>query len=259
MPCGLLEPSPLTSGVALWLANISTLRSRGCCICWRWILAVMTLKTSGYKMENPFPTGTTIPVGHYIAQVPGITGKLCRQICSSKTSGHISWGDHIRPGPHFILLWEQRWLLTRSAESPLWRYHPKSEMPQQSNHRRPSCQESHHSSFCFPQSTFSSCISWECPLHHDCQEHPASLSLSTAQASLPGWIFMSFNCIKYLTPLTRMLIRLPKMLSLQKDRKQKWRLTPSNNFEEVQQEIPGSHVASSAFATVIFLLSPWRK
>lgn len=197
-------------GIALQLAKVSRssmLRSRGCCICWRGILAVVTLKTSGYKMENPFPTGSTIPVGHYIAQLQGITGNFCRQLCSYKTSGHISRGDHILPRPHFIVLLQQHWLLTNTAESPEpTRHCPRSEMPQQSNHKRYLCQESHNSYFS-PQSTFSIYLSRECPLHHHCQKQPDSLWLNTAQASLTGCIFLSlkcFNCIKYLTPLTMM-------------------------------------------------------
>lgn len=96
-----------TDGLTLQLAKVSMYpmrRRRGHCICRRGILAVKTSKTSGYKMENPFPTGSTVPVGHYIAQLAGITGNFCRQLCSYKTSGHISQGDHILPRPHIIVL-----------------------------------------------------------------------------------------------------------------------------------------------------------
>lgn len=38
------------------------LTNRHCCICRRGILALLTSDTSGYKMGNPFPTGSTIAV-----------------------------------------------------------------------------------------------------------------------------------------------------------------------------------------------------
>lgn len=102
-------------------------------------------------MENPFPTGSIIPAGHYITKLPGITGNFRRQLCSYKTSVCISQGDHSLPGSHFRVLHEQPCLLAETAESPEpTRYCPKSEMPQQSNHQRNLCQKTCNSHFFLP-------------------------------------------------------------------------------------------------------------
>lgn len=190
----------------------SILSGRGCCICWRGILAVITLKISSYKIENLFPAGSIIPVGHYITKLPGITGNFRGQLYSYKTSACISQGDHSFPGSHFRVLHEWPWLLMDTAESPgLTWYYPKSEMPQQSNHQRFLCQESRNSHFSFPQSTFSISRSWECPLHCHCQRQPGLLWLSTAEPRLAGCTGMSlkrFDCIQCLTQLIRMVKRL---------------------------------------------------
>lgn len=128
-----------TDGTTPHVAEVSPnsrLRSRGSRARPRGILAVMTLKTSGYKMENPSPAGSAPAVGHGIAQLAGLTGNFCGQLCSYKTSGRISRGDHVLSGPHFTALQEQLWLLANAAESAeLTRCCPKSETPQQSNHK----------------------------------------------------------------------------------------------------------------------------
>lgn len=81
------------------------------------------LNTSGYKMENPFPTSSTIPVGHYVAQLPGVTGNFCRQPYGYKTSAHMSWGDHTPPcgWPHSTALSMSStayWQIPLSLQSP---------------------------------------------------------------------------------------------------------------------------------------------
>lgn len=123
-----------TDGTTPHVAEVSPnsrLRSRGSCARSRGILAVMTPKTSGYKVENPSPAGSAPAVGHGIAQLAGLTGNFRGQLCSYKTSGRISWGDHVLSGPT-----SQRWLLANAAESAeLTRCWPKSETPQQSNHK----------------------------------------------------------------------------------------------------------------------------
>lgn len=116
------------------VSKSSILRGRGCCICSRGILTVIILERSGYKMENLLPTGSIIPVGHYITKLPGITGNFRRQLCSYKTSGCVSQGDHSLPGFPFRALHEQPCLLVDTAESPEpTRCCPKSEKPQQPN------------------------------------------------------------------------------------------------------------------------------
>lgn len=161
-------------------------------------------------MENVLPSGSIISAGHYITKLPGITGNFRRQLCSYKTSGCISQGDHSLPGSHFRVLHEQPCWMPLNLQSPHDNC-PKSERPQQSNHQRYLCQESHNSHFSFPQTTFSVSLPWECPLHCQCQKRPGLLWLSTAQPSLTGCTGMSlkcFNCIKCSTPLTRMVKRL---------------------------------------------------
>lgn len=225
------------------------------------ILAVITLKISGYKMKNLFPTGNIIPVGHYITKLPGITGNFRRQLWSYTTSGCLSQGDHSLPGSHFsILAWA-----ALVADGYCWVSRAHMILPQITNATAiktpeifvPGISNSH---FCFPQSTFSISLSLKCPLHCHCQEQPGLLWLSTAEPRLTGCTGMSlkwFNCIKCLTPLTRMVKRLQKKQSLQKERKHKRRLRPSNNFKHRsnpgQLETSGAHVVSTKASILLCL------
>lgn len=212
----------------------STLRSRGSHAHPRGILAVMTLRTSGYKTENPSPADSAPAVGHDIAQLAGITGNFCGQLCSYKTSGRISRGDHVLSGPHLTALQEQRWLLAHAAESPeLTCCCPKSEMPRQSNHKS-ICAMNH-----IIHILVSHKVHFLAVFHENAPSLPGTTRLAVTKHNTGQscrLYFMSlkcFDCIKYLTPLTMTLKRLPKMQSLQKERKHKRRLYPSNNFKEM--------------------------
>lgn len=69
-------------------------------------------------MENVLPSGSIISAGHYITKLPGITGNFRRQLCSYKTSGCISQGDHSLPGSHFRVLHEQPCWMLLNLQSP---------------------------------------------------------------------------------------------------------------------------------------------